>query len=437
MNISGIIMNCWVWTSFSSPAFWCLIWGVTTGGLLLSWLNQGLDRELEAVVDHLSSADLFNTLYADSSAACQAIHRQIAGLANLERDLEQLEDKVGGVLDLGLGGLRPSAPLEASEQSPCLPPLSLAVGQSPGSGWRPWSEHPERRPGGFDDLFSRTYDPGKSKQLAPAVNNKTSHEPIPVRNLIGQVELGSYALSVDLVKGRLSCWFGSEASPETLEELMAAASSQPVGAPMRCMEIRGGSRAVEEAFSTPGLSVWLYSNPFDGAERGGDVHYISLCGGGLITRVVVADVSGHGTSVSEFSDDLRTLMRKNINTKRQTRLVEALNRQFSKTAQSLRFATAVVATYLATNRSLTISNASHPRPLWYRAETGYWHSLETTRLEQGNLPLGIDDDSPYHQFTVRLGPGDIVCFYTDALSEATDAAGRMLGEKGLVQLARR
>src|SRR5215212_3209576 len=57
---------------------------------------------------------------------------------------------------------------------------------------------------------------------------------------------------------------------------------------MRCMEIRGGSRAVEEAFDTPGLDAWLSSRPFEGAERGGDLHYISLCGGGVITRMVVA-----------------------------------------------------------------------------------------------------------------------------------------------------
>jgi sigma-B regulation protein RsbU (phosphoserine phosphatase) len=217
---------------------------------------------------------------------------------------------------------------------------------------------------------------------------------------------------------------------------MEPASPQPFGGPMRCMEIRGGSRAVEETFNTPGLSAWLYSSPFEGAERGGDVHYVSLCGGGLITRVVIADVSGHGARVSEFSDALRTLMRKNINTKSQSRLVQALNRQFGETAQSLRFATAVVATYLATDRSLTISNVGHPHPLWYRAETKEWLSLEATRLEQGNLPLGIDDDSTYHQFTVKLGPGDILCFYTDALSEAADSSGRLLGEDGLVRLAR-
>ena len=70
---------------------------------------------------------------------------------------------------------------------------------------------------------------------------------------------------------------------------------------MHCMEIWGGNQAVESAVSTPGLDVWVYSRPFQGAVHGGDVHYVSLCGGGIVTRMIVADVSGHGESVAEFS----------------------------------------------------------------------------------------------------------------------------------------
>ena len=40
-----------------------------------------------------------------------------------------------------------------------------------------------------------------------------------------------------------------------------------------------------------------------------NVDYVTLCGGGLITRMVVADVSGHGSSVAEFSSSLRSLLR--------------------------------------------------------------------------------------------------------------------------------
>jgi serine phosphatase RsbU (regulator of sigma subunit) len=213
--------------------------------------------------------------------------------------------------------------------------------------------------------------------------------------------------------------------------------TKSAGLAMRCMEIRGGSRFVAESLATPGLDAWVYSRPFEGDEHGGDIYYVSLCGGGLITRIVVADVSGHGARVADVSAALRDLMRRNINTKSQTRLVKALNREFGETARSIRFATAVVATYLANLRRLTICNAGHPRPLWYRAESGEWSWLDHGPDAQGNYPLGIDDDSPYRQFAVDLGPGDVVLFYTDALTEAADETGHLLGEDGLLDLVRR
>jgi hypothetical protein len=91
---------------FFQAAFWCILWGVAIGGFLLHWLNRGLERELKDVVARLSPERLFDPLYADAEASCQAIRRHVVTLATLERDLKQLEDQVGGVLDLGLGALR-------------------------------------------------------------------------------------------------------------------------------------------------------------------------------------------------------------------------------------------------------------------------------------------------------------------------------------------
>ncbi|MDB5349663.1 MAG: hypothetical protein JWN86_910 [Planctomycetota bacterium] len=209
--------------------------------------------------------------------------------------------------------------------------------------------------------------------------------------------------------------------------------------PLHCMEIFGGTSAREEAISTPGLDGWIYSRPFESATDGGDVHYLSLCGGGVVTRLIVADVSGHGQGVAEVAGALRAIMRRNINSKSQTRLVQAMNRQFAKLAQLRLFATAVVATYLANNRTLSVCNAGHPRPIRYRAETRAWEVVTGAPSDgpgAANLPLGIDDDSPYDQFSVTLGQGDVLIFYTDALVEAHVEDGAMLGEEGLLEIAR-
>jgi serine phosphatase RsbU (regulator of sigma subunit) len=206
------------------------------------------------------------------------------------------------------------------------------------------------------------------------------------------------------------------------------------------MEIRGGSQAVETSTSTPGLDIWVYSRPYEGAANGGDVHYVSLCGGGIVTKLIVADVSGHGAAVADMARDLRTLMRRFINSKSQDRLVRELNRQFTKLADMRRFATAVVATYLATTRRLTICNAGHPRPLVCQASSGAWSLLmnhdDGRRDAPANIPLGIDGTARYSQLALDLGEGDLVLFYTDALIEATNSAGRQLGEQGLLDIVR-
>jgi serine phosphatase RsbU (regulator of sigma subunit) len=216
-------------------------------------------------------------------------------------------------------------------------------------------------------------------------------------------------------------------------------ASEPTSAvTMQCMEIRGGNHAVENTVVTPGLDAWVFSRPFEGAASGGDVYYVSLCGGGLITRLIVADVSGHGAVVADFSHALRGLVRRFINHKSQASLVHSLNKQFTELAQLRRFATAVVATYLAHRDTLEVCNAGHPRPLWYRADTRQWSVLSHESQPSGpgtaNLPLGLDDESKYDQSLVSLSPGDILLFYTDALTEARNAQGDLIGENGLLEI---
>jgi phosphoserine phosphatase RsbU/P len=208
---------------------------------------------------------------------------------------------------------------------------------------------------------------------------------------------------------------------------------------LQCMEIWGGNRATDRAVATPGLDLWVYSRPHEGAEGGGDVHYVSLCGGGMITRFILADVSGHGAAVADLATSLRALMRKHINRKDQTRLAQALNREFSELARLSRFATAVVATYVTKGDTLTVCNAGHPRPLYRPAATGEWTYLTHDGSDApgpSDLPLGVLDETGYTQVELPLGRGDLVLFYTDALTEAEVAGGRQLGEAGLLDLVR-
>jgi serine phosphatase RsbU (regulator of sigma subunit) len=126
-----------------------------------------------------------------------------------------------------------------------------------------------------------------------------------------------------------------------------------------------------------------------------------------------------------------------MNTKSQTRLVREINREFTALTQSSRFATAIVATYLANDSRLVLCNAGHPRPLWYQQRTGMWSFVTQDLVGHGrisNLPLGFDESTSYQQFSVPLEKGDIFLLYTDALTEARSPDDRLLGEEGLLKL---
>jgi serine phosphatase RsbU (regulator of sigma subunit) len=210
---------------------------------------------------------------------------------------------------------------------------------------------------------------------------------------------------------------------------------------MQCMEIWGHNGAADYSADTPGLEVVVYSRPFESAERGGDIHYVTLCASGKLTRTILADVAGHGSEVDGIAQGLRDLLRKNINTFNQKRLVRDLNNQFTQFSDSAgagaptRFATAVVATILSRRNILTLCNAGHPRPLFYCAKLGTWRLLSAEREAEGDLPLGLAPEVPYNQFALPFLPGDIVMLYTDGLVEARGADGEMLGEDGLLRLA--
>lgn len=203
---------------------------------------------------------------------------------------------------------------------------------------------------------------------------------------------------------------------------------------MQCMEIWGGSHAANTNVATPGLDLWVYSRPYEGAKDGGDVHYVSLCGGGVITRFIISDVAGHGAKVAALAGSLRDLMRRNINCKQHEGLVRSLNRQFAELNHQGRFATAIIGSYLADRDQLMVSNAGHPSPLIYRSNRKAWTSLMEMSEGGVNLPLGIDGSSSFVHQEIALRPGDLILFYTDAATETTDLSGRQLGQEGLMSL---
>ncbi len=211
---------------------------------------------------------------------------------------------------------------------------------------------------------------------------------------------------------------------------------------MTCMEVWGGNTPTDNAVSMSGLDAWVYSKPFARAAAGGDVYYLSSCATGRITRLLVADVAGHGSAVTDIASTLRTLMRRFVNHLDQSSFVQSMNREFAHLSSVGTFATAVVLTFFGPTRSITLCNAGHPAPLLYRAKTKTWTLLHppedpaNTSDEIANIPLGIDDVANYQQIALDLDVGDLVLCYSDSLIESHAPDGQLLGEQGLLDVAR-
>ena len=50
---------------------------------------------------------------------------------------------------------------------------------------------------------------------------------------------------------------------------------------MQCMEVWGGNTQTNNGVSMLGLDAWVYSKPYQSADAGGDVYYVSSCATGM------------------------------------------------------------------------------------------------------------------------------------------------------------
>ncbi len=206
---------------------------------------------------------------------------------------------------------------------------------------------------------------------------------------------------------------------------------------MQCMEVWGGNGEVDAGVMMAGLDAWIYSRPFGGEHAGGDVYLVSSCATGRITRLLIADVSGHGSDVAATGVKLRQLMRRYINHIDQERFMLALNGEFTRLSRAGGFATAFVSSFFAPTNQLSFCRAGHPPALIRRAKAKRWELLTDAVSDSAsptNIPLGILESGAYESADVRLSVGDLVLAYTDGLIETRDRTGSLLGAGNLLEM---
>ena len=147
--------------------------------------------------------------------------------------------------------------------------------------------------------------------------------------------------------------------------------------------------------------------------------------------LALADVSGKGVPaalmVSTLHSAIRLLMgRMGVG----PALVERLNRHILASSAANKFITLLVGELDTVTGELVFVNAGHNPGLLIRA------AGTVERLPSGGLPVGLLPGSRYRAGRVTLAPGDLVCLYSDGITECVARDDEELGEERLIELLR-
>jgi len=202
---------------------------------------------------------------------------------------------------------------------------------------------------------------------------------------------------------------------------------------IRCSEIWGGIRNVDLDMVTTGLEISLYSRSCNGG-KGGDIYYFSVCGDDALTRAALADVVGHGESVTPISQWMYDSLAERMNSLEGNQILADLNRSMARQGVES-MTTAAIVSYYAVTSTLYVSLAGHPPPLLRRKADRTWRPIgipEKPGLV--NIPLGLPVSGGYDQDEFPLYRGDCLALYTDGLTEAPDDSGNQFGDSRLLEV---
>lgn len=138
--------------------------------------------------------------------------------------------------------------------------------------------------------------------------------------------------------------------------------------------------------------------------------------------ILVADVSGHGASAVVVMAMMRVLFHRGELWPPE-RALSLANRGAVEHILREQFVTACYAVLDPRTGELAYTLAGHPPPFVLRPR-----GVDPPRT---GPPLGVDPAAAYGRDAVRLDHGDTLVLFTDGITEARDAAGRLYGEERL------
>src|SRR5271169_2450346 len=157
-------------------------------------------------------------------------------------------------------------------------------------------------------------------------------------------------------------------------------------------------------------------------DIGGDFFDLVYTEKGL--SLVVADVSGKGVSAAVVASTLQGMLYSHLTEDSSLpEMLGTVNRFLFEKIGGQKYATLVIAR-LYPDGQLELVNCGHVPPVIVSGHT-------VTRVEHGNLPVGLMPGVKYTAVMHQLKPGDRLVVVTDGVTEAEDASGEFFGSERL------
>lgn len=172
------------------------------------------------------------------------------------------------------------------------------------------------------------------------------------------------------------------------------------------------------------------------SETGGDWYGFMTADPNHLS-IFIGDVTGHGTPAAlvtatacttfrllEYMYSQNSQMLETFHTPAE--LMKFLNQMVLEAGNSLYLMTFLITRLNLDELTITYSNAGHHFPLLIRGNAN-------RNLLNVNYRLGSYENQEFKESTFQLKSGDLLCLYTDGLTETMDGDGKQWGERQLVR----
>jgi sigma-B regulation protein RsbU (phosphoserine phosphatase) len=178
-----------------------------------------------------------------------------------------------------------------------------------------------------------------------------------------------------------------------------------------------------------------------GFEIAGDMHPARVVGGDYYDylarpdgrmRLVIADVSGKGVAAALLMSATAAAVQLETNEPRKLcEVASHLNKELYALQDDGRFVTVLLGELDPRNGKLKYINCGHNPALLVRADGG-----EAVWLDASWTPVGMSPEMECSLEEITLAPGDIMVWYTDGLTDASDRGVNEFGTKRLLESVR-